>query len=83
MRCGDHAISLYGFVFRADCFYAVSRMSPNRLGVPKGGVDMLSLRASYWTLLSRLRAFNENEEGAITVEWVVITAVICTLAMSM
>ena len=44
---------------------------------------MLSWSASYRTLLARLKAFNENEEGAITVEWVVITAGICTLAMSM
>ena len=33
--------------------------------------------------MARLKAFNENEEGAITVEWVVIKAGICTLAMSM
>jgi hypothetical protein len=58
-------------------------MSPNRLGVPKGGDVMLSWSASYRTLLARLKAFNENEEGAITVEWVVITAGICTFAMSM
>ena len=83
MWCGDPAISLCEFASRADRFDAVSRMSPNRLGVPKGGDVSLNWSASYWTLLSRLKAFNENEEGAITVEWVVITAGICTLAMSM
>ena len=41
MRCGDPAISLCCFASRADRFYAVSRMSPSRLGVPKGGDVML------------------------------------------
>ena len=58
-------------------------MSPNRLGVPNGVDVMLSWSASYRTLLARLKAFNENEEGAITVEWVIPTAGVCTLAMGM
>jgi len=44
---------------------------------------MLNWNVCCRTLMPKLRAFTENEEGAITVEWVVITAGICTLAMSM
>ena len=34
-------------------------------------------------LWAKLQAFGKNEEGAITVEWVILTAVVCTLAMGM
>ena len=44
---------------------------------------MTNWNAKCQMLWSKLQAFGKNEEGAITVEWVVITAGICTLAMGM
>ena len=32
---------------------------------------------------AKLKAFGKNEEGAITFEWVILTAGVCTLAMGM
>ena len=34
-------------------------------------------------LWEKLQAFGKNEEGAITVEWVILTAGVCTLAIGM
>ena len=44
---------------------------------------MTNWNAKCQMLWAKLQAFGKNEEGAITVEWVVITAGICTLAMYM
>ena len=34
-------------------------------------------------LWAKLQDFGKNEDGAITVEWVILTAGVCTLAMGM
>ena len=44
---------------------------------------MTNWNAKCQKLWAKLQAFGKNEEGAITVERVVITAGICTLAMGM
>ena len=58
-------------------------MCPTYVGVAKGGNVMTNWNAKCQKLWAKLQAFGKNEEGAITVERVVITAGICTLAMGM
>lgn len=44
---------------------------------------MMNWNAKCKKLWVTLQDFGKNEEGAITIEWVVITAGICTMAMGM
>ena len=53
------------------------------MGVAKGGNVMTNWNAKCQKLWAKLQAFGKNEEGAITVEWVILTAGVCTLAMGM
>lgn len=43
----------------------------------------MSLNMKCQRLWVKLQAFGQNEKGAITVEWVIITAGVCTLGMGM
>ena len=58
-------------------------MCPTYVGVRQGGYVMMNWNAKCKKLWVTLQDFGKNEEGAITIEWVVITAGICTMAMGM
>ena len=58
-------------------------MWPTHVGVTQGGYVMMNWNVKCQKLWAKLEAFGKNEEGAITVEWVILTAGVCTLAMGM
>lgn len=58
-------------------------MWPAHVGVTQGGYVMMNWNVKGQKLWEKLQAFGKNEEGAITVEWVILTAGVCTLAMGM
>jgi hypothetical protein len=58
-------------------------MWPTHVGVTQGGYVMMNWNVKCQKLWAKLQAFGKNEEGAITVEWVILTAGVCTLAMGM
>ena len=58
-------------------------MWPAHVGVTQGGYVMMNWNVKCQRPWAKLKAFGKNEEGAITVEWVILTAGVCTLAMGM
>ena len=58
-------------------------MWPAQLGVTKGAHVMMTWNEKCQKLWAKLQDFGKNEDGAITVEWVILTAGVCTLAMGM